>query len=76
MPTTIREDAPHPDSYRPDLPLRSELNATTEREEAARDAGYQDGYEDAAVELSGKERRLERELETTRKELSALKNPA
>jgi flagellar biosynthesis/type III secretory pathway protein FliH len=37
---TIREDAPHPDSYRPDLPLRSEV------EHWGVERGYDEGFEE------------------------------
>jgi hypothetical protein len=40
MATKIQPDAPHPDSYRPDLPLRSELLT-----ENPYQRGYDDGYE-------------------------------
>jgi hypothetical protein len=53
MSSRIQPDAPHPDSYRPDLPLRSEL-LTGEREEQSTtdDDGYDEGFEDG--EASGR----------------------
>ena len=64
MSSRIQEDAPHPDSYRPDLPLRSEL-LEPDREERA-DA-YAEGYDTGFEDGEAKGRRLEaarvRELE-------------
>jgi hypothetical protein len=47
---TIRADAPHPDSYRPDLPLLSELAEDDVENNAHYDRGYEDGVRDGKVE--------------------------
>lgn len=69
MTSRIQPDAPHPDSYRPDLPLRSELNtADTPELEAAREEGYDEGHDDGVEEGETKAHRQyaarARELET------------
>lgn len=62
MATTIQHDAPHPDSYRPDLPLRSELK-TASAMEARYDEGFEDGMDYARRKARGKEADLQVRLD-------------
>lgn len=48
--TGVTEDAPHPQSYRPDLPLRSDLFTVNEEVEEAREEGREAGYSDGYVD--------------------------
>jgi flagellar biosynthesis/type III secretory pathway protein FliH len=80
----ISEDAPHPQSYRPDLPLRSELAPSPLEEEreaeleeervSAREEGYDegrfDGKEDARRESAARVRELETENAALRAQLA------
>lgn len=47
--TGVSADKPHPLSYRPDLPLRSELLDDPFLEDI-REEGYDEGYRDAKAE--------------------------
>jgi hypothetical protein len=69
----VQADAPHPDSYRPDLPLRSELtlhSALAEAFERGHDKGYDDGYEDGKArgeeKVWGEVVKLEKDLAAER----------
>jgi hypothetical protein len=78
MPTIIQEDAPHPHSYRPDLPLRSELDGP--HDQASYDKGYAAGMEDVDEEyrydVSAELRRVKDELEKARDRIAQLEKPA
>jgi hypothetical protein len=72
----LPDDAPHPDSYRPDLPLRSELRRTVESPAYRRgyDEGYDAGLEDGRPTDRSRIEALERQLaefERSNRELSA-----
>jgi flagellar biosynthesis/type III secretory pathway protein FliH len=79
--TGVRPNAPHPESYRPDLPLRSELAPDPDEEEREmeledeKERAYERGFDSGRSEgLSGGRReqaaRL-RELETENANLTA-----
>jgi hypothetical protein len=77
----IQEDAPHPLSYRPDLPLRSELDKPLD--ETSYDAGHQDGYEEGrdairhiAREAEEDLEEVQAQLENARREIATLKGVA
>lgn len=77
--TGVTLDRPHPDSYRPDFPLRSELaidpdlqDQLDEAREEGRDAGYEDGKQDANDDLNAARRKHEQEIAAKDKEIDAL----
>lgn len=79
--TGVTADRPHPDGYRPDFPLRSDLFAVNEEVEEAREEGRESGYsdgrfdgkEEARAEASATERALTHDLTTVRDENTALR---
>ena len=80
--TGVTLDRPHPDSYRPDLPLRGVLQleadgeeATEEAREEGREAGYAEGYFNGRADGDGdrtaERRKHEQEVATLRALLEA-----
>lgn len=73
--TLIQPDAPHPDSYRPDLPLRSELFAENPYQDGYDEghaAGHADGEMEAEAEAEEEARELRRELMEAKDRIATL----
>lgn len=77
MATTIQNDAPHPDSYRPDLPLRSERLGQSAADRAY-DRGFGDGRSDGFHDRERLKTKLDaatEELRVAREQLGAIGAP-
>lgn len=68
--TVIQADAPHPLSYRPDLPLRSELHEIR-REQCA----YERGYDEAQGATRREMREARAKIDALTSQLTAIGTP-